>query len=239
MEVSPLYPGFKHFNIPVGNDITIAGVRSGIGPPLLLLHGFPQTHLIWHRIAPSLLEHFTLIIPDLRGYGSSSKPAATSPNDHSLYSKSTMAADMVALMQEINYQKFYICGHDRGARVAHKLCIDYPEKVIKCILLDICPTKAMFLAARHPFAQLYWHWFFLAQTSPFPEDAIAAAPPVFARKTLATPELYDAVAYKAYAAQFEDRATVHAMCEDYRAAAKEDIEEQFADEEAGRKIQCP
>lgn len=239
MEVSPLYPDYSPFNIPIANDITIAGVFSGTGPPLLLLHGFPQTHLIWHRVAPSLLEHFTLIIPDLRGYGSSSKPTSTNPDDHSLYSKSTMAADMVSLMQKLNYQKFYICAHDRGARVAHKLCIDYPEKVEKCILLDICPTKAMFLAARHPFAQLYWHWFFLSQPPPFPEDAIAAAPATFARKTLAALELYDEIAYNAYAAQFEDKVTVHAMCEDYRAAAKEDIEEQMADEEAGRKIQCP
>ncbi|KAL8840993.1 MAG: hypothetical protein Q9176_003565 [Flavoplaca citrina] len=239
MEASPLYPDYLPFNLPVGNDITIAGVRSGTGPPLLLLHGFPQTHLIWHRVAPPLLDSFTLIIPDLRGYGSSSKPAATNPDHHSLYSKSTMAGDMVALMQELNYQKFYICGHDRGARVAHKLCIDYPEKVIKCILLDICPTKSMFLAARHPFAQLYWHWFFLAQAAPFPEDVITASPAAFARKTLVAQESYDEVAYKAYAAQFEDRATVHAMCEDYRAAAKEDMEEQIADEEAGRKIQCP
>ncbi|KAL8875071.1 MAG: hypothetical protein Q9198_006518, partial [Flavoplaca austrocitrina] len=239
MEVSPLYPDYSPFNIPVANEITIAGVLSGTGPPLLLLHGFPQTHLIWHRVTPSLLEHFTLIIPDLRGYGSSSKPTSTNPGDHSLYSKSTMAGDMVALMQKLNYQKFYICGHNRGARVAHKLCIDHPDKVDKCILLDICPTKAMFLAARHPFAQLYWHWFFLSQPPPFPEDVIAAAPATFARKTLAALELYDEVAYNAYAAQFEDKATVHAMCEDYRAAAKEDIEEQMADEEAGRKIQCP
>ncbi|KAL8662002.1 MAG: hypothetical protein Q9168_008320 [Polycauliona sp. 1 TL-2023] len=240
MQVSSPYPGFEPFRISVGNDITIAGVRNGTGPPLLLLHGFPQTHLIWHKIAPHLLKHFTLIIPDLRGYGASSKPSTPDPDDHSLYSKSTMAADMVSLMQSLNFPKYYICAHDRGARVAHKLCVDYPSKVEKCIILDICPTKAMFTACKHPFGLLYWHWYFLSQRSPFPEDVIAAAPEVFARKTLgAAANVYDEMAHAAYAAQFGDRDTVHAMCEDYRAAAKEDIEEQTADEEAGRKIQCP
>ncbi|KAL8992762.1 MAG: hypothetical protein Q9169_006856 [Polycauliona sp. 2 TL-2023] len=240
MQVSSLYPGYEPLQIPISDDITIAGVRSGTGPPLLLLHGFPQTHLIWHKIAPHLTKHFTLIIPDLRGYGSSSKPASTNPDNHSLYSKSAMATDMISLMQKLDFSsKFYVCAHDRGARVAHKLCVDYPDKVEKCILLDICPTKAMFLASRHPFAQLYWHWYFLSQRSPFPEDVIAALPKAFAQKTLADPSLYGETAYAAYAAQFEDRETVHAMCEDYRAAAKEDIEEQITDEEAGRKIQCP
>lgn len=239
MQVSPLYPGYEPFSIPVGNNITIAGVRNGTGPPLLLLHGFPQTHLIWHKVAPSLVKHFTLIIPDLRGYGSSSKPTSPNPDDHTLYSKSTMATDMVSLMRSLGHPKYHICAHDRGARLAHKLCVDYPEKVEKCILLDICPTKAMFTTAKHPFALLYWHWFFLTQAAPFPEDVIAAAPAVFARKTLASPSLYDEEAYKAYAAQFEDAETVHAMCEDYRASAKEDIEEQKADEQAGRKIRCP
>ncbi|KAL8765677.1 MAG: hypothetical protein Q9209_007315 [Squamulea sp. 1 TL-2023] len=242
--LSPLFPNSEPFNIQVSIDITITGVRHGNGPPLLLLHGFPQTHMIWHKVAPQLSKHFTLIIPDLRGYGSLSKPTSTNPEDHSLYSKSTMAADLVKLMDHFNYSTYHMCGHDRGARVAHQLCINYPEKVRKCILLDICPTKAMFAATKHPFAQLYWHWFFLTQPAPFPEDVITAAPRAFAEKTLAYPGgggkyIYNETAYAAYAKQFEDRETVHAMCEDYRAAAKEDIAEQTADEEAGRKIQCP
>ncbi|KAL8849069.1 MAG: hypothetical protein Q9221_005913 [Calogaya cf. arnoldii] len=239
MQVSSLYPEYESFSISVGNNINIAGVRNGNGPPLLLLHGFPQTHLIWHKVAPSLLKSFTVVIPDLRGYGSSSKPPSTNPNDHSLYSKSTMAADIVALMDNLGFPKYYICAHDRGARVAHQLCIDHPEKVEKCILLDICPTKAMYTNAKHPFSLLYWHWFFLTQASPFPEDVITASPSAFAQKTLGSQDFYGEEAYQAYAAQFEDRATVHAMCEDYRASAKEDIEQQVADEEAGKKIQCP
>ncbi|KAL8787077.1 MAG: hypothetical protein Q9213_002419 [Squamulea squamosa] len=239
-----LFANSEPFNIQVGNDITIAGVRSGNGPPLLLLHGFPQTHLIWHKVASELAIHFTLLIPDLRGYGSSSKPTSTSPEDHTLYSKSTMATDLVNLMDHFNYSTYYICGHDRGARVAHQLCINHPEKVKKSIVLDICPTKAMFAATKHPFAQLYWHWFFLTQAAPFPENVITAAPTAFAEKTLVYPggagkSIYHETAYAAYAKQFEDRETVHAMCKDYRAAAKEDITEQTADEEAGRKIQCP
>ncbi|KAL8725450.1 MAG: hypothetical protein Q9166_007344 [cf. Caloplaca sp. 2 TL-2023] len=241
---SPLYPNFEPFSIPVSNNITVAGVRNGSGPPLLLLHGFPQTHLIWHKVAPELVKHFTLVIPDLRGYGASSKPTSQNPNDHSLYSKSAMAADFVKLMKYFGHTKFFICGHDRGARVAHKLCVDYPQCVEKCMLLDICPMKAMFAATQHSFAQLYWHWFFLTQAAPFPENAITAAPAVFTDKILIRPDgpgkpVYDVMAYAAYAAQFEDRDTVHAMCEDYRAMAKEDIEEQTADEESGRKIKCP
>ncbi|CAL8585004.1 hypothetical protein XPA_010586 [Xanthoria parietina] len=243
IQYQPQHLARKHticlVNIPVGNDITIAGVRNGQGPPLLLLHGFPQNHLIWHKVAPKLIQNFTLIIPDLRGYGASSKPTSKDTNDHSLYSKSTMATDMVSLMDSLNYPKFHICAHDRGARLAHKLCIDHPDKVEKCILLDICPTKAMYTASQHPFALLYWHWFFLTQAAPFPEDVIGAAPALFARKTLPSKALYGETAYAAYAAQFEDAETVHGMCEDYRASAKEDIEEQKADEAAGRKIRCP
>ncbi|KAL8721810.1 MAG: hypothetical protein Q9181_007627 [Wetmoreana brouardii] len=171
-------------------------------------------------------------------------PPLPNPEDHGLYSKSTIATDLINLMEHFNYSTYYICGHDRGAPVVHQLCINYPKNVKKCILLDICPTKAMFAATKHPFAHLYWHWFFLTQAAPFPEDVITAAPTAFAEKILAYPgeagkSIYDETAYVAYAKQFEDRETGHAMCEDYRAAAKEDIAEQTADEQAGKKIQCP
>ncbi|KAL8677703.1 MAG: hypothetical protein Q9186_005887 [Xanthomendoza sp. 1 TL-2023] len=238
-----LYPNSTPFRISISNIITIAGVRHGTGPPLLLLHGFPQTHLIWHKVAPALLQHFTLIIPDLRGYGTSSKPTSPDPDDHTLYTKSAMAHDCVSLMDHFGFSDYYICGHDRGGRIAHQLCIDYPEKVKKCILLDICPTKAMFGATSHKFAQLYWHWYFLTQPAPFPENVITAAPAAFSQKCLVRGSggrlIYDDVAFSDYARQFEDRETVHTMCEDYRASAKEDIEQQTKDEEAGRKINCP
>ncbi|KAL8702307.1 MAG: hypothetical protein Q9201_004477 [Fulgogasparrea decipioides] len=236
---SHLYPHFQASTTPTAKDTEIYAIHGGNGPPLLLLHGFPQTHLLWHKVAPELSKHYTLIIPDLRGYGDSSKPT-TDPNNHSHYSKSAMAADCVALMDSRNYPTFYVCGHDRGARVAHSLCVNFPQRVKKCILLDICPTKAMYAATDRSLAQAYWHWFFLIQPAPFPEDAItaAAASSVFASKLLLHRDVHGE-AYDAYAKQFTHWPTVHAMCEDYRASAKEDIEEQTADEAARKKIRCP
>ncbi|KAL8737015.1 MAG: hypothetical protein Q9181_002102 [Wetmoreana brouardii] len=211
-KASHLYPQFQASITSTAKNTEIYVVHGGNGPPLLLLHGFPQTHLLWHKVAQELSKHYTLIIPDLRGYGYSSKPTSPDPNDHSHHSKSAMAADCVALMDSCDYPTFYICGHDRGARVAHSLCVNFPQRVKKCILLDICPTRAMYAATDRSFAQAYWHWFFLIQPTPFPEDAITAAASVFASKSLLQRDILGE-AYDEYAKQFTDWPTVHAMCE--------------------------
>jgi len=150
-----MFEGFQIFDIPVQDDVKIHGVRSGTGPALLLLHGFPQTHHIWYKVAPHLTANYNVIIPDLRGYGQSSKPKGS--ESHREYAKSTMARDFVALMQKLGFEEFYVCAHDRGARVAHKLCIDFAPNVKKAILLDICPTLAMFEQTSMLFAKAYWH----------------------------------------------------------------------------------
>src|SRR6187402_2119555 len=138
-----MFEGFTDFNISVQQDITIHGIKSGTGPPLLLLHGVPQTHHMWHKIAPALTSRFTIIAIDLRGYGASSKPPSTSTDSHKAYSKSVMATDCIGVMENLGFQRFDVLSHDRGSRVAHKLCVDYLEKVGKVMLLDICPTLAM------------------------------------------------------------------------------------------------
>lgn len=240
-----LFEGFTNFDIPVSRDpdVTIHGVRGGQGPPLLLLHGFPQTHLIWHKVAPSLSRSYTVIAPDLRGYGASSKPRSSNDDDHSLYAKSAMATDLAVLMSKMGFEDYFVCAHDRGARVAHKMMVDYPDKVKKCILLDICPTKAMFEATNMLFARAYWHWFFLIQPAPFPESVILSNPEAFAKKMIAGMhagiDVFDGDAFAEYAKMLGDKDAVHAMCEDYRAAAKEDLAEAQQDAEVGRWIKCP
>lgn len=239
-----LYAGFKAFDTPVSPIITIHGIQAGSGPPILLLHGFPQTHLIWHKIASRLTQHYKVIIIDIRGYGASSKPVAPQdkPNDHSLYAKSAMAQDCASLMTTLGHDTFFVCGHDRGGRVAHKLCVDHPDRVRKCLVLDICPTKAMYEATNMAFAQAYFHWFFLAQPPPFPEEMILASPEAMAMKCFGGVPNWREVfseTFEEYIAVFKDRATVHAMCEDYRASAQEDIRESTIDIQVGRRIKCP
>lgn len=239
-----LYPGFQNFDISVERDIVIHGVRSGTGPPLLLLHGFPQTHLIWHKVARHLVARFTLIIIDIRGYGASSKPAIpydSNPQDHGLYAKSAMARDCATLMTKLGFQAFFLCGHDRGGRIAHKLCVDYPERVSKCMVLDICPTKAMYESTNMRFAYAYWHWFFLTQPAPFPEKLMLASPDEMSAKCLKerATDLFVEEALVEYKKQFRDWDTVHAMCEDYRASMHEDIAESEKDIKEGKRIRCP
>ena len=245
-----MYPSFETFDINTNAPVTIHGVRGGTGPPMLLLHGFPQTHWIWHKIADRLAQHFTLVIPDLRGYGASSKPAnKENPHDHSLYAKSTMAIDLHDIMTELGFSEYYVVGHDRGGRVAHKLCVDFPQDVKKCLLLDICPTLAMFEAMNLTRATAYWHWLFLIQPTPFPEEMILAKPAAFAKKLLqglpkggksgGDVQVFSDEAYAEYERLLGDPATVHTMCEDYRASATQDMEESRADIKAGRKIKCP
>lgn len=232
--------GFETFTIPIRYDVSIHGTQAGEGPPLLLLHGYPQTHLIWHKIASKLTSKYRVIALDLRGYGASSKP--TGDPEHKTYSKSTMAQDVATVMARLNHERYYVCGHDRGGRVTHQLCINYPQRVIKAMVLDIAPTLAMFEQTDQLFATSYWHWFFLIQPAPFPEQALNANPELWARKCFSMPGVnpddFHPDAMKAYVDMFRDYKGCHAMCEDYRAAASIDCEEQRADREQGRKMKC-
>jgi haloacetate dehalogenase len=233
-----MFEAFSEFDISVSAtpEVSIHGIRSGSGPPLLLLHGFPQTHHIWHLVAPKLASTFTVICIDLRGYGQSSKPASSASSNHAPYAKSTMAKDCVSVMSKLGFKKFAVLAHDRGARVAHKLCVDFPEQVSKAMLLDICPTLAMFEKTTQQFATLYWHWFFLIQPEPFPESVILSNFDQFRERFFGD---HHPEALKAYLAQLTDAECVHSMCEDYRAAATVDLEEAKEDKKLGRKIKCP
>ena len=169
-----MFEGLTRHNFKLENGLEIHGVIGGSGPALLLLHGYPQTHAIWHKIAPQLAEHFTVVATDLRGYGRSSKPAGLP--DHSNYSKREMAADQVEVMRQLGFEKFNLCGHDRGARVAHRLAMDFPGSVEKLAVLDISPTLRMYEQTNMAFATVYYHWFFLIQPYPYPENLISNNP---------------------------------------------------------------
>jgi haloacetate dehalogenase len=243
-----MFPGFQEFNISVSDTATLHGVRSpGMDkPPLLLIHGFPQTHHIYHLVAPHLAKDYTLIIPSLKGYGSSSKPfsSSTLSPPHYPYSKSVMASELVSLMTYLGFSTFGVIGHDRGGRVAHKMCVDYPDKVVKCLVLDIAPTLAMFEATDQGFATDYWHWFFLIQPAPFPENLILANHSEFKARFFGgaaynSASFMDSKAVDVYVAQFASKEGVSAMCEDYRAAATTDLAEARADIEEGKKVKCP
>ncbi len=239
-----MFDQFVPFEIDV-NGVTIAGVRSEPAsyhlPPLLLLHGYPQSHVIWHKVAPLLTHHFTIVAPDLRGYGASSKPVGTA--DHSNYSKRTMAQDQVEVMRSLGFDSFFVCGHDRGGRVAHRMALDHPDAVKKLMVLDISPTLLMYEETSMEFAKGYWWWFFLIQPSPFPETLIAASPEVYLEKKIAygragkTP--FTDETYAAYLRSISDPATLHGMCEDYRASAGIDLEHDRQDRAAGKKARCP
>ncbi|MFN7572447.1 MAG: alpha/beta fold hydrolase [Betaproteobacteria bacterium] len=224
-----------------GDGIALA-VRHNVGehpnrPPLLLLHGFPQTHAIWHKVASALAQRYTLVMPDLRGYGDSDTPPTTP--DHAPYSKRAMAADMAVLMRGLGYEQFFVCGHDRGGRVAHRLALDFPQAVRKLVVLDISPTATMYTATNMAFARAYYHWFFLIQPAPLPETLIGGAPGYYLHNKLGGwgsggLAFFDPRALAEYERCFTP-ATIHAMCEDYRAAAGIDLQHDAADE----RIQCP
>jgi haloacetate dehalogenase len=207
---------------------------GGSGPPLLLLHGHPQTHVMWHLVAPRLAERFTVVAADLRGYGETSKPATTA--DHEPYSKRAMARDQIAVMRHLGFETFHVAGHDRGGRVGYRMALDHPERVRKLAVLDIVPTGEVYRRADMSFGMGYWHWFFLPQPAPFPERVIGCDPDAFyfrGDRALFHPE-----ALTAYLHAVHDPATIHAMCEDYRAGATFDFALDEA-ERGRRRIACP
>ncbi len=214
---------------------------GGTGPPLLLLHGYPQTHLAWHRVAPPLARDFTLVIPDLRGYGASTGPAPDP--EHRNYSKRAMAEDMVALMAALGHHRFALAGHDRGGRVGFRLCLDHPERVARFAALDIVPTLDVWQAMDADTALSTYHWQFLAVPAPVPERLIGNDPDFYITHLLdrwaGRPEALDPEAVRAYLAQFHDPAVIAATCADYRAGASLDRAHDRADRDAGRKIACP
>lgn len=199
---------------------------------------------MWHKVAPALAKTFTVTMIDLRGYGKSSKPPSTASDSHKTYAKSTMASDCVAVMSSLGFPRFHVLSHDRGARVAHKLAVDYPDAVEKLMVLDIAPTLSMFEQVEQLFATAYWHWFFLIQPAPFPEKLILSNPELFKTKFFGgllggTGAYMEESAVGEYMGMFRHEAGVHAMCEDYRAAATIDLVEARKDRDEGRKIQCP
>jgi haloacetate dehalogenase len=236
---------FEHFEqqyINVNNVLIYTLLKRNEGkPPLLLLHGYPQSHIIWHKVVPLISNYFTLVITDLRGYGNSDKPKGFA--DHSNYSKRTMAHDQYLVMQQLGFYTFYVAGHDRGGRVAHRLALDYPEAILKLCTLDISPTLHMYENTTMDFAKQYWWWFFLIQPYPFPEKLILAEPETYLKKKIGygvaglTP--FTEATYGAYLSYIRSEDTVHGMCEDYRAAATIDLEHDKLDRNAGTKVKCP
>lgn len=241
MTETPLFPGFRSHLAEVGEGHQIHAMVGGEGPPLLLLHGHPQTHAIWHRVAPTLAQRFTLVLADLRGYGGSSKPPGDA--DHGNYSKRTMARDMLRLMQSLGHARFDVLAHDRGARVAHRLAMDHAAAVRRLVVLDIAPTLAMYEQTTEAFARAYWHWFFLIQPPPMPERLIEADPAAYLRDTMgrrsAGMSPFDPRAWAAYEAGLRQAGAAHGMCEDYRASAGIDLDHDRADRDAGRRLAQP
>jgi haloacetate dehalogenase len=239
--MTALFPHFRALQVEVEPTITINAIVGGSGPPLLLLHGHPQTHAIWHRVAPRLAEQFTVVACDLRGYGDSSKPQGAP--DHANYSKRAMAADMVAVMQSLGCATFRVLAHDRGARVAHRLALDHPQAVERMALLDIAPTLAMYEQTSDTFARAYWHWFFLIQPAPLPERLIDADPAAYVRDVMGRRSAglapFDPRALAEYQRCLALPGAAHGICEDYRAAATIDLEHDRFDRDAGNRMALP
>ena len=233
-----LLPGFKHGTAKT-SGATINYVAAGAGEPILLLHGYPETHVCWHRIAPELAKRYRVICADLRGYGDSSKPEGLP--DHSNYSKRAMGLDMVELMRTLGHPSFHLVGHDRGGRVAHRLTRDDEAAVRTLTVLDVSPTLKMFESTNLAFATAYYHWFMMLQPPPLPEKMLAGQVPfnILGRVGRTEPDLsaFDPEAIDAYVRAFADPKAIHASCEDYRAAGTIDLEHDRADR--GRKINTP
>ena len=231
-----ILPGFSAQTSHV-NDQAIHYATAGAGPALLLLHGFPQTHAMWHAVAPALAEHFTVVAPDLRGYGNSSKPLGTQN-----YTFREMAADQTALMQHLGHDRFHLVGHDRGGRTAHRLALDWPHVVETLTVMDIVPTHLLLQDLSRDVAKAYYHWFFLAQPAPLPEKMIAADPDSYYQSSLlgwgaARLSDFDPAALDAYRAAWRDPDTIRGMCEDYRAALDLDFALDAVDLDT--RVTCP
>jgi haloacetate dehalogenase len=231
-----MFEGFERKRITTSGT-TINLVQGGHGPGLLLLHGYPQTHAMWHKIAPRLAQDFTVVAADLRGYGDSGKP----PGDpeHLTYSKRVMAQDQAEVMQQLGFETFNVVGHDRGARVSHRLVLDHPQRVQRLAVLDIIPTHRMFNVVNKEMATATYHWFFLIQPYDLPEHLIGASRERFLRNSFGrAPEAHTPEALAEYMRCF-DPAGIHATCEDYRAGASIDLIHDEADRQQGNKITCP
>jgi len=238
--MSSLFPNFESELIEV-NGLSIMTRKGGAGRPLLLIHGHPQTHAIWHRVAQELAKSHTVVMTDLRGYGDSSKPEGA-PN-HLNYSKRTMALDQIEVMRHFGFAEFDVLAHDRGARVAHRLALDHPKAVKRLVLLDIAPTLAMYEKTSNQFARAYWHWFFLIQPSPLPERLIQADPSAYVRDVMGRRSAglapFDPRALAEYMRCMELPGAAHGLCEDYRASATIDLVHDQLDIDAKNLLQQP
>jgi haloacetate dehalogenase len=241
-EAAIVFEGFEQRRVTVGTAEAPVAINlrlGGAGPALLLLHGYPQTHVMWHRIAPRLAERFTVVCADLRGYGDSDKPESGA--DHAAYCKRAMAQDQAEVMTALGFERFCVVGHDRGARVTHRLLLDHGARVDKAAVLDIAPTLDMYQRTDRDFAEAYYHWFFLIQPFDLPERMIGADPDYYLEKKIGkwskTGGCFDPEALAEYKRCFRDPATIHASCEDYRAAAGIDLEHDRADRD--RKVAVP
>ena len=241
--MSVSFPGFEAKTFHTDSEdgtIEISYLIGGSGPPLLLLHGFPQTKAIWSLVAPELAKSFTVVAADLRGYGASSKPHGKS--DHSTYSKRSMAADQHTLMKSLGFNQFFLLGHDRGGRVSHRLAMDFPESVLRLMVLDISPTLTMYENTTMEFAKGYWHWFFLIQPEPVPETLIGANPEYWLKNHMgrhAGTGIFSPDRWTEYLAGASHPESMHAMCEDYRAAATIDLIHDRSDRAAGKMLKMP
>lgn len=237
----PLFPGFVHHQIEVSEGLHVSAMVGGQGPGLLLLHGHPQTLAIWHKVAPTLAQHFTVVAADLRGYGDSSKPPGGP--DHTAYAKRSMAHDQVLLMQRLGFARFHVLAHDRGARVAHRLGLDHPQSVRQMVLLDIAPTLAMYSQTTEVFARAYWHWFFLIQPQPMPERLIQTDPAAYVTEVMGNRSAglrpFDTRALAEYQRCLALPGAAHGLCEDYRASAGIDLVHDRQDLEQGRHLDMP
>ena len=235
-----LFPGFSAEMVQTGGT-AIHVLKKGSGPPLLLLHGYPETHVTWHKLAGKLAEQYSVVIPDLRGYGDSGKP--WDGDRHRNYSFRAMAQDQVDVMLHYGHQRFSVASHDRGARVAHRLCLDHPDAVEKACLMDIAPTLTMYQGTNQEFATKYMWWFFLIQAYPVPEHMIGLDPIFYLQEIFTdlnkTPGSIGPDVMSEYVRAFSHPAAIHASCEDMRAAADLDLEMDSADEKIGKKVQCP
>jgi haloacetate dehalogenase len=236
-----MFEGFTEHYLPSGRGPVFARV-GGAGPPLLLLHGYPQTHVMWHGAASLLAARFTVVAADLPGYGASFRPAVEP--DHAPHSKRALALDLLQAMASLGFQRFAVAGHDRGGRVAYRMALDHPDRVTALAVLDVVPTGEVWSRADAALALGYWHWAFLAQPAPLPERLIAADPDAFfdlhvrALGLGVAPGRYPAELMAGYRRLLDDRGTVQAICEDYRAGAT--IDRQHDDADLGRRwIECP